>query len=75
MNWGIPRLPLWLSSTLTLMIPVLASVAAWVFLDEPLTVIQLVAMGVVVGALAVIVTAQSAPVPLQPADSPTDAVA
>lgn len=75
MNWGIPRLPLWLSSTLTLMIPVLASLAAWVFLDEPLTVIQLVAMGVVVGALAVIVTAQSAPVPLQPADSPTDAVA
>jgi len=75
MNWGIPRLPLWLSSTLTLMIPVLASVAAWVFLDEPLAAIQLVAMGVVVGALAVIVTAQSAPVPLQPADSPTDAVA
>jgi drug/metabolite transporter (DMT)-like permease len=74
MNWGIPRLPLWLSSTLTLLIPVLASLAAWVFLDEPLTAIQLVAMAVVVAALAVIVTAQSAPAPLQPADCPTDAV-
>lgn len=74
MNWGIPRVPLWLSSTLTLMIPVVASVAAWFFLDEPLTAIQLAAMGVVVGALAVIVTAQRAPVPLQPADSPTDVV-
>ena len=28
MNWGIPRLPLWLSSTMTLLIPVLASLAA-----------------------------------------------
>jgi drug/metabolite transporter (DMT)-like permease len=74
MNWGIPRLPLWLSSTLTLMIPVLASLAAWVFLDEPLTAIQLAAMGVVVAALAVIVTAQSVPAPLQPADCPSDAV-
>ena len=75
MNWGIPRLPLWLSSTLTLLIPVLASVAAWIFLDEPLTAIQIAAMGVVVAALTVIITAQSAPAPLQPADSPTDAVA
>jgi drug/metabolite transporter (DMT)-like permease len=74
MNWGIPRLPLWLSSTLTLLIPVLASLAAWVFLDEPLTAIQLVAMACVVAALSVIVTAQSAPAPLQPADCPTDAV-
>ena len=74
MNWGIPRLPLWLSSTLTLLIPVLASLAAWVFLDEPLTTIQIAAMGVVVAALAVIVTAQSTPAPLPTAGSPTDAV-
>ena len=67
-------LPLWLSSTLTLLIPVLASLAAWLFLDESLTAVQLVAMGVVVAALAVIVTAQSVPMPLQPADCPTDAV-
>ena len=74
MNWGIPRLPLWLASTLTLLIPVLASVSAWIFLDEPLTAIQIAAMGVVVGALAVIVIAQSAPASLQPADTPTDVV-
>ena len=74
MNWGIPRLPLWLSSTLTLLIPVLASIAAWIFLDEPLTAIQIAAMGVVVGSLAVIVAAQSAPAPLQRADSSSDAV-
>ena len=74
MNWGISRVPLWLSSTLTLLIPVIASLAAWVFLDEPLTAPQLVAMAVVVAALAVIVTAQSTPAPLQPADSPADAV-
>jgi threonine/homoserine efflux transporter RhtA len=71
MNWGIPRLPLWLSSTLTLMIPVLASLAAWVFLDEALTVIQLVAMGVVVAALGVIVSAQNVPTPLETADVAT----
>jgi drug/metabolite transporter (DMT)-like permease len=75
MNWGISKVPLWLSSTLTLLIPVVASIAAWVFLDEPLTPAQLVAMGVVVGALAVIVTSQTSPTPLQPTDSPADAVA
>ena len=74
MNWGISRVPLWLSSTLTLLIPVLSSIAAWIWLDEPLNEVQLVAMGVVVGALAVIVTAQSTPAPLQPADCPADAV-
>ena len=74
MNWGISRVPLWLSSTLTLLIPVLASIAAWVWLDEPLNAVQLLAMGVVVGALTVIVTAQSTPTPLQPTDCPADAV-
>jgi drug/metabolite transporter (DMT)-like permease len=74
MNWGISRVPLWLSSTLTLLIPVLASIAAWVWLDEPLNAVQLLAMGVVVGALTVIVTAQSSPTPLQPTDCPADAV-
>ncbi len=75
MNWGISTVPLWLSSTLTLLIPVLASIAAWIFLDEALTVPQLMAMGVVVGALAVIVSAQTNPTPLHPSDSPADAVA
>jgi drug/metabolite transporter (DMT)-like permease len=74
MNWGIARVPLWLSSTLTLLIPVLASLAAWIWLDEPLTAPQLIAMGVVVGALAVIVSAQTVPAAVQPSDSPADAI-
>lgn len=74
MNWGIPRLPLWLSSTLTLLIPVFASIAAWVFLGEALTGWQLAAMGVVVGALAVVVSAQSRPIPVLPPQAPVEPV-
>lgn len=59
MNWGIPRVPLWLSSTMTLVNPVIASVAAWLFLDETLNTGMLVAMLVVVVALAVIVAYQT----------------
>jgi drug/metabolite transporter (DMT)-like permease len=74
MNWGIPRLPLWLSSTLTLLIPVFASVAAWIFLDEALSRWQLLAMAVVVGALALIVVAQRRPVPVLPPQAPVEPV-
>lgn len=75
MNWGIPRLPLWLSSTLTLLIPVFASLAAWIFLGEALTGWQLLAMGVVVGALAVVVVAQSRPAPVLPPQAPVEPAA
>lgn len=74
MNWGIPRLPLWLSSTLTLLIPVFASVSAWIFLGEALTAWQLVAMAVVVAALAVVVLAQSRPVPVLPPQAPVEPI-
>lgn len=74
MNWGIPRLPLWLSSTLTLLIPVFASVAAWIFLDETLTGWQLIAMGVVVAALGVVVLAQGRPAPVLPPQAPIEPV-
>lgn len=59
MNWGIPRLPVWLASTMTLMIPIVASLAAWIFLGEALTAPQLVAMAVVIGALWVVVVTQT----------------
>jgi drug/metabolite transporter (DMT)-like permease len=59
MNWGIPRLPVWLSSTMTLMIPVISSLAAWIFLGEALTVWQLLAMAVVIGALWLVVVDQT----------------
>jgi drug/metabolite transporter (DMT)-like permease len=63
MNWAIVRVPLWLGSTLTLLIPVFSSIAAWIFLDESLSMLQLVAMAVVVAALAAIVTSQQVPEP------------
>lgn len=59
MNWSLRRIPLWLGSTFTLMVPVAASAAAWVFLDEPLNALQIAAMVVVLGALGLIVTGQS----------------
>lgn len=58
MNWSIQQIPLWITSTFTLLIPVVGAVAAWIWLDEPLTALQVVAMGVVLAALAGIVTAQ-----------------
>ena len=58
MNWSIQQIPLWISSTFTLLIPVVATVAAWIWLGEPLTGVQVLAMGVVLLALAGIVTAQ-----------------
>lgn len=63
MNWSLQRVPLWLGSTLTLLIPVVGSLAAWVFLDEPLTAAQILAMGVVVAALATIVVSRERPEP------------
>lgn len=71
MNWSIPRLPIWLSSTMTLLIPVLSSIAAWVFLDEVLTAWQLLAMAVVVGALAIVVVGQTR-LPVLPPQAPIE---
>ncbi len=65
MNWSLVRVPLWLGSALTLLIPVVGSVTAWIFLDEPLTNVQLAAMAVVVGALASILVSQPRPEPIR----------
>lgn len=59
MNWAIPQLALWLSSVMTLVIPIVAAVLAWWILDEAITGIQIAAMVVVLGALAVIVLGQN----------------
>ena len=55
MNWAIQQIPLWLSSTLTLLIPVVSASAAWVFLGESLSLTQILAMAVVLLALLGIV--------------------
>ena len=61
MNWSLRQVPLWLASTLTLFIPVVASALAWLIFDEALSVLQMVAMAWVVVALGMIVRNQSRP--------------
>jgi drug/metabolite transporter (DMT)-like permease len=60
MNWSLVRIPLWVGSTMTLLIPVSASLLAWAFLGESLNAAQVVAMALVLLALASIVKGQSA---------------
>ncbi len=69
MNWSLVRIPLWVGSTFTLLIPVFSALLAWIVLGETVTVTQAVAMAVVIGALAVVVRNQSGPsLPVQTPD-------
>jgi len=61
MNWSLVRIPLWIGSTFTLLIPVFSALLAWIFLDEPVSLVQGLAMAVVIGALAIVVRGQSKP--------------
>ena len=70
MNWSLVRIPLWIGSVLTLLIPVVGAVVAWIFLDEALTWIQIVAIVVVIGALASIVATQDKPEPMRAPQAP-----
>ncbi len=63
MNWSLVRIPLWVGSTFTLLIPVFSALLAWIVLGETVTVAQAAAMAVVIGALAVVVRNQSTPAP------------
>jgi len=74
MNWSLTRVPLWLGSTLTLLIPIVSSLTAWAALGESLTSLQLAAMGFVVIALSVIVTSQRNPTPAPPPTAPLTSV-
>jgi drug/metabolite transporter (DMT)-like permease len=75
MNWSLVRIPLWVGSTFTLLIPVFSALLAWVVLGEAVTLVQGIAMAVVIGALAVVVRNQSQPAPVvaaipEPASAP-----
>ena len=70
MNWSLVRVPLWLGSVLTLLIPVVGAVVAWIFLDEALTWVQIVAIIVVVGSLASILVTQDEPEPVRAPQAP-----
>ena len=73
MNWSLVRIPLWVGSTFTLLIPVVSALLAWVFLDEVLSLTQVLAMAVVIGSLAMIVRGQSrhSDAPSDPTPAPT----
>jgi drug/metabolite transporter (DMT)-like permease len=66
MNWSLVRIPLWVGSTFTLLIPVFSALLAWIVLDETINAAQAVAMAVVIGALAIVVRNQSTPVRVDP---------
>ena len=70
MNASLPRIPLWLGSVMTLLVPVVASLVAWVALDEALDTVQVAAIGAVVAGLAVVVLNQQRPTPVTPPQAP-----
>lgn len=70
MNWSLVRIPLWIGSVLTLLIPVVGAVVAWIFLGEPLSAVQIVAIAVVIGALAAIIVGQDEPEPVRAPQAP-----
>ena len=76
MNWSLVRIPLWLGSTFTLLVPVFSALLAWVFLGEALSLAQFGAMLLVIGALAAVVYGQStnkaAPTPATAPESAQD---
>jgi drug/metabolite transporter (DMT)-like permease len=63
MNWAHAHVPIVVTSLLTLGIPVFATATAAIFIDEPVTLLQVFGMGVVIGALAVVVLHTSRRVP------------
>jgi drug/metabolite transporter (DMT)-like permease len=71
MNWSLVRVPLWLGSMLTLLIPVVGAIVAWIFLGESLSSVQVFAMVVVVAALAAIMMTQQSPEPVRAPQAPT----
>ena len=46
MNWSLVRIPLWLGSTFTLLIPVTSATMAWLFLGETLSAIDVAGLAV-----------------------------
>ncbi len=55
MNWSLVRIPLWVGSTMTLLIPVVSALIAWVALDEALSLSQAMAGLLVLAALFMVV--------------------
>jgi drug/metabolite transporter (DMT)-like permease len=54
MNWSLTRIPVWVGSVMSLLIPAGATVMAWAFLDESVTILQTVGIGLTLLALGAI---------------------
>ena len=61
LNWSYPHVPLQVMSLLTLLVPLVATTGAVLFLDEPIDALQWIGMAVVLGALAIVVRGTSRP--------------
>ncbi len=66
MNWALGHIPAWFGSTLTLAIPVTATLMAWIFLGDEVVATQFVGMAVVLTALGAIVVGQNWDTPAEP---------
>jgi drug/metabolite transporter (DMT)-like permease len=63
MNWAHGHVPIVVVSLMTLAIPVFATVTAAIFIDEPVSVAQVVGMAIVIAALSFVVVRTSSVAP------------
>jgi drug/metabolite transporter (DMT)-like permease len=63
MGYSLPHLPLWVSSTMTLSIPVISTAAAAVFLGEEVAPLQVLGMVVVLLTLGMAIRVATPPTP------------
>lgn len=54
MNWSLTKIPVWVGSTMTLLIPAGSTVMAWLFLNESITLVQMLGMSLTLLALGAI---------------------
>jgi drug/metabolite transporter (DMT)-like permease len=75
MNWSHAHVPIVVTSLLTLAIPVFASAAAALFIDEPVTLGQVAGMVLVIASLSIVVlrTSRAVPEVVEPAEPPAAA--
>lgn len=61
MNWSLTRIPVWLGSTTTLIIPAAATAMAWAWLEEPAAPIQVIGILITLVAVGAITRSRSSP--------------
>ena len=71
MNWSHAHIPITLASILTLSVPVLSTIGAAVFIDEPMVAWQVVGMAVVVVGLGWLIRHHEVDHAAAPAEDPT----